>query len=49
MITSDEVKKSKSYSNLYLMVAKKLNVDITKCILFGDSVAGISAGNDTGC
>ena len=48
IVTQDDVKNSKPSPDLFLLAAKKMRVDPTKCLVFEDSKLGIEAANNAG-
>jgi sugar-phosphatase len=48
MVSGDEVAAGKPSPECYLLGAKRLGVDPTKCLVFEDAVAGILAGEAAG-
>ena len=48
IMTACEVKKGKPAPDIYLAVAKSLNVNTAKCLVFEDIVPGIMAGKSAG-
>lgn len=48
VITADDVSKHKPDPEVYLTAAQKLGIDKTRCVVFEDSVAGVTAGKAAG-
>ncbi len=48
ILCGDEIKKSKPNPEIFLTVAKKMNLDINECIVIEDSAAGLKAAYDAG-
>lgn len=48
IITADDTDKHKPYPDLYLLAMERLDVSADTCIVFEDSLAGITAGNAAG-
>ena len=47
-ISRDDVKNSKPSPDPYLLAAKKIGVDITKCLVFEDSLTGVESALSAG-
>jgi HAD superfamily hydrolase (TIGR01509 family) len=47
-ISRDDVAKSKPFPDPYLLAAKTLGVDISKCLVFEDSLTGVESGLSAG-
>jgi HAD superfamily hydrolase (TIGR01509 family) len=48
VVTGDEVSKGKPDPEAYLVAAKRLGVDITQCVAFEDSIAGVASALASG-
>lgn len=48
MLTGSEITNGKPAPDVYLTVAKRLNVDTNRCLVFEDIIAGIMAGKNAG-
>ncbi|KAH0572288.1 Beta-phosphoglucomutase [Spironucleus salmonicida] len=47
-VSCDDVGKGKPSPDVFLEAAKQLNVDITKCVVFEDSIVGVQAAKASG-
>ena len=47
-ISRDDVEKSKPFPDPYLLAAKTIGVDISKCLVFEDSLTGVESGLRSG-
>lgn len=47
-ISSDDVKNTKPHPDCYLLAAKKSGADITRCLIFEDSLTGVEAARASG-
>ncbi|OUJ08868.1 HAD family hydrolase [Acetobacter sp. DsW_059] len=48
LVTCDDVKNGKPNPECYCLAAKKMGLDITKCIVFEDAPSGIQAAENSG-
>jgi HAD superfamily hydrolase (TIGR01509 family) len=48
-ISADDVERTKPFPDPYLLAAKKMNVDPKDCVVFEDSLTGISSAQEAGC
>lgn len=48
VVSRDDVKKSKPNPDPYLLAAKQLSVDISKCVVLEDSLTGVESGLRSG-
>lgn len=49
ILTCSEVGKSKQYPDIYLECARKMNVDIIKCVVFEDLYMALKSAKQAGC
>ncbi len=47
-LSSDDVKNTKPHPDCYLLAAKKSGADITRCLIFEDSLTGVAAAKASG-
>ena len=47
-ISSDDVVNTKPHPDAYLLAAKKVGADISRCLVFEDSLTGVSAAKSSG-
>lgn len=48
VVTGDEVRNGKPDPEAYLLAAKRLGVDVTECVAFEDSIAGVASALASG-
>jgi HAD superfamily hydrolase (TIGR01509 family) len=48
-LAGDEVEQGKPAPDPYLLAAKRLEVDVTRCVVLEDSPAGVASGEAAGC
>lgn len=48
-ISADDVERTKPFPDPYLEAARRMKVDPTDCIVFEDSLTGVSSAVDAGC
>ena len=48
-ISADDVDRTKPFPDPYLLAAKRMNVDPKDCVVFEDSLTGISSAQEAGC